>query len=250
MTSTVDFDVENSLYTYTGLNISHAITTRRSFDHADFNLSFHTGDFDRVASNRAVVKDHFLGAHAITIPKQCHDVKIHAVLSGDKSSIPEDVDALITNVKGQLIGVLSADCVPLLFHDPMKHVIGLAHAGWKGTVANIGPLTVEAMVKAYGCDRSNIHAYIGPSISQASFEVGDDVVTHFTRLELTSALMDVSGKVHADLWMANSTLLTRAGILRKHIQQAGLCTFNSVNEFYSARKEGFSTGRFGVFAML
>ncbi len=250
MNSSLVFDQKFRLFRYPGLEIPHAITTRHTFDEEDFNLSFHTGEEKNVSAHRHQLKAYFSEASSLTVPKQCHGVSIYEVGKGCLSSVPEDTDALVTNVKGQLLGVLSADCVPVLLFDPVKRALGLAHAGWKGTVASIGSLTLQRMIDLYGCNPSHIRTYIGPSISQANFEVGQEVVQAFRNLDLTEVIQEERGHYRVDLWKANAILLQRSGVLPQHSYQAHVCTYDTTNQFYSARKEGFATGRFGVFAML
>jgi copper oxidase (laccase) domain-containing protein len=133
----------------------------------------------------------------------------------------------------------------------MEQAIGVAHAGWRGTVGEIAATTLLQMVESYGSKPSYIKAYIGPSISCANFEVGDDVVSEFMKLDLSDCISRKEGaKAHIDLWLANSILLQRAGVPSHHITVAGICTVDHTDQFYSARKEGFDTGRFGLFAML
>jgi polyphenol oxidase len=250
MSSTLFFDPQTALYHFPGLEIRHAITTRHSFNQADFNLSFHTGDHQKVAFHRDLLKRYFDGANHLTIPKQCHGVHIHDVSAESHSTIPEDTDALVTNVRGHILGVLSADCVPVLLYDPVQSVLGLAHAGWKGTVATIAPLTLARMVNGYGSKAEDIKVYLGPSISPAHFEVGEEVAQRFNDQDLDEAVYVTQDAFRIDLWKANAILLCRAGIKAQHLYFGNACTYEGNSHFYSARKEGFGTGRFGVFAML
>ena len=244
------YDSINKLFQFEDLSLKHAITTRHSFTENDFNLSFHTGNRESVIANRDRLQAYFVGNKFLTIPKQCHQAHIFKVTESCASSIPEDTDALITNTRGHVLGVLSADCVPVLLHDPVNQVLGLAHAGWKGTVASIAPLTALKMVQEYGSVITDIKVYIGPSISQANFEVGEEVVSHFNNMDLHDVILTEQGKSKIDLWKANAILIMRLGVLDTNIKQANVCTVDGVNHFYSARKEGFGTGRFGFFAML
>lgn len=249
MSKALVYDADHHVFRYPGLGIKHLISTRHTFEQEDFNLSYHTGEEAKVTVHRQRLNDYFLGS-SLTVPKQCHGVHIHEVSAGSSSCMPGDTDALVTNTKGQVLGVLSADCVPILLFDPVKQALGLAHAGWKGTAASIGPLTLQRMMDLYGCDPAQVSVYIGPSISQAHFEVGQDVVQAFLNLDLAEVIQEENGRARVDLWKANRILLQRLGVLPTHIYQANVCTYDAVNHFYSARKEGFATGRFGVFAVL
>lgn len=254
ISQTLLLNPEQQVYHFETLNsfkaVAHAVTARNSFSFADFNLSFHTGQENQVIENREALQ-HFFNAASLTIPKQCHGIKVMQVTTENAHEIPLDTDALISNVQKQVIGVLSADCVPVLFYDPIKQVVGAAHAGWKGTVANIVGETLQAMHTGYGCNPATVCAYIGPSISKIHFEVGKEVEEEFDAIGLASCIIPVKGmKAHIDLWLANKLLLQRAGVKSENITTAGLCTFDHTDQFYSARKEGFQTGRFGAFIML
>ncbi|MDB5272606.1 MAG: hypothetical protein JWO58_973 [Chitinophagaceae bacterium] len=252
--TTLLLDQEQQLYRFEKLKeskgIVHAITTRNSLATADFNLSFHTGQEEQVIRSRKALQ-HFFKATSLTIPKQCHGTKVVQITEVNNHEIPLDTDALVTNVPGLTIGVLSADCVPILFYDPVKRVLGAAHAGWKGTVANIVGATLKKMQEFYGCNFLDIEAYIGPSISSIHFEVGEEVAAQFEKLELKSCIQQTStNKPHIDLWLANKILLQRSGVKKENIDVSEMCTYDHVDHFYSARKEGFQTGRFGAFIML
>ncbi|MDB5258294.1 MAG: hypothetical protein JWM14_2989 [Chitinophagaceae bacterium] len=250
----VTFNPEQQFYNFEVLNpfqaVAHVITTRNSLFSTDFNLSFHTGKEEQVLENRSSLRQ-FFKAETLTIPKQCHGITVAQITNSNKEQIPTDTDALITNVSGLAIGVLSADCVPVLFYDPVQQALGAAHAGWKGTVAGIAAVTVESLQKAYGSNPADLIVCIGPSISQKHFEVGEEVADRFKELGLSACIAEVKDKKpHIDLWMANSLLLQKAGVPETHIHTAALCTVDHTNQFYSARAEGFSTGRFGAFILL
>jgi YfiH family protein len=252
--SSVTLNSDQQFYQFNALNpfqaVAHVITMRNSLFSADFNLSFHTGKEEQVVANRNSLRE-FFKAKTLTIPRQCHGSTVVQITAANSHEVPTDTDALITNVPGLAIGVLSADCVPILFYDPVKQALGAAHAGWKGTVANIATATIEGMQKAYGSNPADLMVCIGPSISQAHFEVGDEVAERFKALGLSACITQSEGeKAHIDLWKANSLLVQKAGVKETHIYTAELCTVDHVDRFYSARGEGFSTGRFGAFILL
>lgn len=252
--SSIGFNSDQQFYQFNALSssqtVAHVISTRNSLLNSDFNLSFHTGKDEQVIENRNSLRD-FFKAKSLTIPKQCHGTTIAQITHNNSKEIPLDTDALITNEPGLAIGVLSADCVPILFYDPVQKALGAAHAGWKGTVAGIASATVQSMQDAYGSNPEDLIVCIGPSISQRQFEVGEEVADRFNELRLSVCInrKEVE-KPHIDLWLANSLLLQRAGVAVAHIHTAGLCTVEHTNQFYSARGEGFGTGRFGAFIML
>jgi YfiH family protein len=157
-------------------------------------------------------------------------------------------DAIITDRPDTPLSMRFADCAPLLFFDPVQGAIGVAHAGWRGTVQGVGAQTVKAMTQAFGSRPEDIQAAIGPSIGPAQYQVGDDVVAAVQAyFGTTAGLIQRSphdGSAYFDLWAANRLDLQRAGV--EQIEVAGLCTAENIHDFYSHRRERGSTGRFGA----
>ena len=133
---------------------------------------------------------------------------------------------------------LREDCIPVLLYDTRRRLVAAAHAGWRGTVARIVQKTLCEM----GSSPADLHAIIGPGISQAAFEVGDEVYDAFRDAGFPMERIAVrETKWHIDLWDANRWLLEEAGVQDIHV--AGLCTMQLPDRFYSARREGIQTGR-------
>ena len=212
----------------------------------------------------------------VLLPKLTHSCNVEVV---NERKMFLDTDALITQVPGLWIGVYSADCVPILVADTRLKVVAAIHAGWRGTVGGITRATVERMTTDFGCRPKDLQAVIGPSISPEAFEVGEEVVMLFRQAAFpesiirhqssaagetaasitaacvtaacetaceskTSDIADIrSSSFYIDLWQANRWLLTEAGLREEHIQLTGLCTWGLPNRFFSARREGYSTGR-------
>jgi YfiH family protein len=184
---------------------------------------------------------------------QVHGADVRVLREPGRQWPPPKADALVTDRVGLPLGMRFADCVPLLFFDPAKRVLGLAHAGWRGTAAGVGPATVETMGSVFGCRPADIIAGIGPSIGPAHYEVGEEVAA-----TIQAAFGDTAGllvtpngngaRPHLDLWEANRRALQRAGV--EQIEVAAMCTASNVEEFYSHRAEGGRTGRFGALAVL
>ncbi|MCC6985263.1 MAG: peptidoglycan editing factor PgeF, partial [Anaerolineales bacterium] len=144
-----------------------------------------------------------------------------------------------------------ADCVPLLFHDPVKKVVGIAHAGWMGTVKGVAEVSVKAMQERYGSKPGDIVAGIGPSIGVDHYEVGGEVADQFRgKFESDSEkiLQTRDGRIYLDLWTANALQLQNAGV--EQIQISGLCTACHLDDWYSHRAEKGRTGRFGALMAL
>jgi hypothetical protein len=160
-------------------------------------------------------------------------------------------DAILTDRPEVTLFMRFADCVPVMFYDPHRRVVGLAHAGWKGTVGGMVTETVAAMQVEYGSDPADIQAAIGPSIAAHHYPVGPEVVAEVEKAfgEEAGGLLDRSnGQAHFDLWAANRLLLERAGV--RQVEVAGICTACHLEDWYSHRGEQGQTGRFGVLIAL
>ncbi len=188
-----------------------------------------------------------LTVEKLVFPRQSHSDQVR-VISGPRSVQKlNDVDAVITNVPGLCVCVQTADCVPILLFDPVQKVIAAVHAGWRGTVSKLVEVTVERMENEFGCDPADLLAGIGPSVSQANYEVGLEVIAKF-KLAFKQAdeffMPSVNaGKAMLDLWQANKRLLIESGVPEKQIEVGGLCTVEDQDLFFSARREGIQTGR-------
>lgn len=156
-------------------------------------------------------------------------------------------DGMVTNRPGVPLTMRFADCTPILLYDPVQQAIGIAHAGWRGTVTGAGVSAVDAMVAAFGTHPADIQAGIGPSIGPDRYQVGEEVVTavknYFGHTDGLIKRAD-DGSAYLNLWTANRLALERAGITQ--IEVAGLCTATRTDEFYSHRAEHGRTGRFGA----
>ncbi len=163
-------------------------------------------------------------------------------------------DGMVTDRPDTPLVMRYADCTPILFHDPQCDVIGVAHAGWRGTVSGAGRSVVETMQQAFGCDPQNIRAGIGPSIGPDRYQVGEEVVAavqaYFGTLDggmPEGALIKrdpADGTAYFNLWAANRLDLQRAGV--EQVEVAGICTATHTDEWHSHRAEKGRTGRFGV----
>lgn len=166
----------------------------------------------------------------------------------DRPSVLPPADALITDTPDLYLLACFADCVPLLFFDPVRRAVGVAHAGWRGTVADMAGATVRALGEHYGSRPADLRIAIGPSIGPCCYEVGYEVVDTARRLPEPSALLHrgVSGRFHFDLWQANHQLLQVAGVRPEHIEVSELCTMHHADRFFSHRAMGGQTGRFAA----
>jgi hypothetical protein len=159
----------------------------------------------------------------------------------------QQADAILTDKPGLTLFMRFADCVPILLYDPERKAVGLAHAGWLGTVRGAAQAAVEAMRARFGTQPADLQAAIGPSIGPDHYVIGTDVIAQVRQAfgeDASSLLMSMAGGVHFDLWAANRLLLEQAGV--RQIEVAGLCTACHVDDWYSHRAEKGRTGRFGA----
>jgi YfiH family protein len=157
-------------------------------------------------------------------------------------------DGIVTDRLNTPLTMRFADCTPLLFFDPVAGVIGMAHAGWRGTVQGVGANTVRTMVETYGCKLADIQAGIGPAIGPQNYQVGEEVVdavqNYFGTTDGLINRSPLDGTAYFDLWAANALDLQRVGV--EQIEIAGMCTVEHNDEFFSHRAEKGRTGRFGA----
>ena len=214
-----------------------------------FNITHYSGDApDHVLACRQQLcrRLGILDSHLI-VPRQVHGTHIAEVTAENLCDPFNDTDALITRLMGVCIGVSTADCVPLLFYDRRTQAKAAAHAGWRGTVARIGVLTLRAMSDAYGTRPGDVECIVGPGIGPEAFEVGDEVcdafaIAGFPMNEIAFRAPETQ-KWHIDLWRANAWQLTQAGIPAQAIHVSGICTYTHYSRFFSARRLGIHSGR-------
>ena len=198
--------------------------------------------FDLLERDRASIHDVWL-VHGTDI--------VYADAPRSLDTHPEQADIILTDNPEVSLFMRFADCVPLLFHDPVKRVIGISHAGWMGTVKGVGKTTIEAMQTRYGCKPENIVAGIGPSIGVDHYEVGEDVASQFREKYGKNAervIQTRDGRTYLDLWTANLIELQNAGV--EQVQVSGVCTACHLDDWFSHRAEKGKTGRFGVLMAL
>lgn len=225
----------------------HCIDPAASYD--GFNVTHYCGDDSEHVSacRQELCRELGISESHLIVPRQVHGVHIEEVTEQNIGMAFEDTDALITRMAGVCIGISTADCVPILFHDTRSDALAAAHAGWRGTVARIGVLTLRAMYAAYGTRPEDVQCIVGPSIGPEAFEVGDEVYDAFQ--EAGFPMTDIAfrhqetQKWHIDLWRANAWQLEQEGIPTRSILVSGLCTYNNPSRFFSARRLGIKSGR-------
>lgn len=219
------------------------------------NYALHTGaPKERVIQNRKVLTDQLgIPFSSWTCGEQVHGVGIREVTADEcgkggesvESAFPK-TDGLLTQERGVLLASFYADCVPLLFYSPDANILGVAHAGWRGTVGRIGPKMVCEFVRR-GAARENIRAAIAPSIGGCCYEVDGKVATPIEGI-LPNAGPEVlkltgEGKWKLDLREANRRLLLKEGLKEDKILVTGWCTSCHPDLFHSYRRDQGRTGR-------
>jgi YfiH family protein len=233
--------VESRLLALTG--IRHAFFTREGGVSGGIYESLNGGvgsgdDAAHVGENRArmaaslgVTPDRFLTVH------QIHSPTVVVAETPWSAEARPRADAIVTRLRDLAIGVTTADCGPVLFADATAHVIGAAHAGWRGALTGVIEATLDAMERL-GAKRRNIRAAIGPMIRQQSYEVGPDLIARFAAEDRASnrffAPTAREGHAQFDLGGYVATRLERAGVGR--IDDLGLCTYADPARFFSYRR--------------
>jgi YfiH family protein len=164
---------------------------------------------------------------------------------------PQQADIMLTDNPNLTLYMRFADCVPILLHDPRQGVIGIAHAGWLGTLRDAAASAITAMKKRYGSEPEDILAGIGPSIGPDHYEIGSDVILQVREKfgnRSDELLESHNGKIHFDLWKTNKLLLEQAGV--RQIEIAEICTACHTHDWFSHRAEKGKTGRFGALISL
>jgi YfiH family protein len=188
---------------------------------------------------------------SIVMSNQVHGNNIRVVTRADvKRDLydPEgyDTDGLVTDIPGVVLTIFSADCIPILFYDPVRKVIAAAHAGWAGTAKGIASRAVEKMADTYGCNPADILAAVGPGISKCCFETHADVPNAMTGALGACALpyiaMCSGGTYKVDLKGLNSLQLQKAGVTAEHISVDPDCTLCNPDKYWSYRVHGDSRG--------
>lgn len=239
-----------------GPQVVHAVLTRLGGvsrgPYASLNLGSTVGD-DPVAVRenlRRVCATFGLTPEQLVSPHQVHEAHVARVTRADGGMIIPATDALITDDPQIALLLRFADCVPVLFYDRQRHVIGLAHAGWRGVVARVVPATLAAMREAFGTSPNDVWAGIGPGISVVYYQVGAEIVAAVAAAVPATAPIAQrrNGSWYLDLEAAIRAQLEACNVC--DIEAAGMCTASQTEEWYSHRAERGRTGRFGVLMRL
>ena len=246
--------------------IRHAFTTRlggvSEGEFTSMNMAFNRGDDpDRVTENyRRFCSSAGFDFNTLVASAQDHHTFVRAVTKDDigvgitRPRDMESVDALITNERGVTLVTYYADCTPLFFVDTKNKAVGLAHAGWRGTVGRIGEKVIKKMAELYGTDPKKIFAAVGPAISVCCYEVDEPCAAQFLALDDLSTDKFVfpkdGGKYMVDLIDANRQILHAAGVPEENITVSDLCTCCNSGLLWSHRATKGHRGTMSAFMCL
>jgi YfiH family protein len=251
--------------------VDHMFSTRiggvsKGF-YSECNLSYTRGDEkEAVDENYRRVADalgHGRSLSDFVLSFQTHTTNIRVVTDEDRGKGPDrardytDIDGLVTNVPGIILGTFHADCPPVYFIDPAKRAIGLSHSGWKGTKGKIAARTIEKMAENYGTDPKDLICAIGPSICGECYEIGSDVADEFATAFTENELIEngilipyPDGKYRLYLWNAIKLTLIQAGVKEENIITTDICTRCNPQLLFSHRIHGENRGNLCAFLSL
>ena len=249
--------------------LQHGFSTRKggvSKEHlASLNLSFSVEDAkENVLENFRRIGERFgKTPEDFVLSKQSHETKVLKVGTKDrgkgitKDRDYEGIDALITDEKGIILSCFSADCVPILFYDPVHKAVGACHSGWRGTKGKILQNVVEKMRKHFSSNPAEILIAIGPSICKEQYVVSEDLALSFLEdypdlgEDTASPIQRISmDKFQLDLWDLNRRIALDCGIKEEHISISGYCTMENPELFFSHRYSQGKRGLQGAFICL
>lgn len=251
------------------IGLQHGFSTRKggvSKEHlASLNLSFSVEDAkENVLENFRRIGERFgKTPEDFVLSKQSHETKVLKVGTKDrgkgitKDRDYEGIDALITDEKGIILSCFSADCVPILFYDPIHKAVGACHSGWRGTKGKILQNVVEEMRKHFSSNPAEILIAIGPSICKEQYVVSEDLALSFLEdypdlgEDTASPIQRISkDKFQLDLWDLNRRIALDCGIKEEHISISGYCTMENPELFFSHRYSQGKRGLQGAFICL
>lgn len=231
-------------------SVAHGVTTRHggvsrgAYSSLNLSLSVQDEETAVLENKRRVAQAFKASPMALLTTRQVHGASVVQVT--DNVWSVEDsprADALITDRPGPMLLQRFADCVPIFFAESSGRAVGLAHAGWRGTILNVAAATVAALESSYRTKPSDLMVGIGPSIGPCCFEVGADVADQFQGTP--SVILDRQPRPHIDLWEANRLALMDAGVVPEAIEVARICTRCRQDDYFSHRALGYPAGRFG-----
>jgi polyphenol oxidase len=238
-------------------------TTRIYGEDKNFSMSYYANQKDilKNATPKEILAESFeIAPSHFVFCRQTHSDNISVINSVkddngfyDKNNAIVDTDGLITSSKNICLVAQTADCVPVLLYDPIKHIAAAIHSGWRGTAKQILKKAINKMQNEFMCEAGDIICCIGPSAGPCCYEVGEDVQSAFSGefINPDEFFIPLSkGKYRADLWKANKSLALSCGIPELNIETSEVCTICNSDMFYSARVHKENTGRMATGIMM
>jgi YfiH family protein len=221
-----------------------------AFPENDLNLAGFGEDSDEnISENRRRFLEVFDGEFDLTTVWQIHGDGVKKVSDqAEAKNTEEKFDGIISNLPNLLLGVKTADCVPVLIGDKQKGAFSAVHAGWRGTVESIVIKAIERLKREYGSKEEDLICAIGPAAGCESYEVGQEVIDAFVEKFSTGGKLFVeTRKGHAliDLHLANKEQLESVGVLQENIYTTPFCTMERNDLFFSYRVEKKKFGKTG-----
>ena len=211
---------------------------------AGLNLSHRVGDApETVRENWRRVSDETGGVRPARM-QQVHGDRVVTIDDADVDA--GEADAKVTRASATAVGILTADCVPILVVAPRNHVVAAVHAGWRGTLAGVAQRAVQHVEQAFGAPATELRVALGPSIGGCCYEVDRDIADALERRwgRMPDAVRrDAGSKAMIDLRRANAAILEGTGVCGKHIVSIGRCTRCAASEYFSHRAATGPTGR-------
>jgi polyphenol oxidase len=220
------------------------------FPENSLNLAGYDEDStENITENRRRFLNVFDGDFKIASVWQIHSADVRVIKDlADADDGEYKMDAIVSDVKGVLLGAKTADCVPVLLGDPQTKAFAAIHAGWRGTVNSIVLNAIEKMRENYGTNPQDLIAAIGPAATCQNYEIGQDVIDEFhANFPNSEHLFTSTKENHAliDLHTANKEQLLSVGVLSENIYVAPLCTMERTDLFFSYRREKKLYGKTG-----
>ncbi len=212
-------------------------------------------NFSRVAAAFGTDPAHCVCSHQVHETNVLRVGKADAGMGLTRQMKWESADGLVTNEPGLVLATFYADCVPLLFVDPVRCAVGASHSGWRGTVGRMGARTIEKMQQEFGTDPADVLVGIGPSICTEHYEVSEDVAEEFRKAfpgQEERLLEDRGNPGHyqLNLWEACKITLQDAGVTKDHIHVTDICTACNPGVLFSHRATQGKRGNFAALIML
>lgn len=228
--------------------VKHAITLKPT---SFYGIVEYEKNKEKAKENyRSLCNNLGLDENKLIRPKQTHTDCVKIVTENDIGIFPQeldDVDGIVTDKMGLVLSLVYADCIPLLFYDPVKKVIANIHSGWKGTVQRIGKKAVEVMIEKYNSNPQDIICCIGPSIGKCHFEVEEDVYNIFKQkfqdIDFMKFVVKNSYKYYIDTVGINKYIFEEIGLLPENIIESNICSVCNSRYTHSFRVDKEKSGR-------